>query len=591
MKDMKRKYALTDEGARNIRLGAFWTVVVNIVSAGSVVFFFLLMEQLMRTLLDSAPLPDPVPYIVGLVVFAVVLWVAHWFQYDHTYGKTYRESGKQRIGLAERLRVLPLSFFGRRDLADLTETIMTDATTMEHVYSHVLPYLYGSYISTAIIAIGLLVFNWQLAIAALWSVPVAFALLFASRKLSAPLMRKARKAGLAMTENTQEMLECVREIHATNQEASFLGRADQLIARNEKDTMRSEIGAGIPVQLTQAIMRLGIATTILFGSYMLVSGSVSFMVFFGFLLMISRIYAPFDQTCLMLAELFMATEVAAPRMRALYDEAAATGSAEFKPHGNDVAFKDVTFSYDDDSNPVLNNVTLTAKEGEVTALVGPSGSGKSTLARLAARFWDTNSGQVLVGGVDVATVDPETLLRDYAVVLQDVLLFDNTVMENIRLGRRDATDQEVLAAASAANCDEFVCKLPNGYQTMIGENGSKLSGGERQRISIARALLKGAPIVLLDEATASLDVENESQVQEALSRLLAGNTVIVIAHRMRTVMNADKIVVLDEGRVVEQGTPQELLDAGGLFSRMVQLQTESAGWALRGPQLQTAEMS
>lgn len=591
MKDMKRKYALTDEGARNIRLGAFWTVVVNIVSAGSVVFFFLLMEQLMRTLLDSAPLPDPVPYIVGLVVFAVVLWVAHWFQYDHTYGKTYRESGKQRIGLAERLRVLPLSFFGRRDLADLTETIMTDATTMEHVYSHVLPYLYGSYISTAIIAIGLLVFNWQLAIAALWSVPVAFALLFASRKLSAPLMRKARKAGLAMTENTQEMLECVREIHATNQEASFLGRADQLIARNEKDMMRSEIGAGIPVQLTQAIMRLGIATTILFGSYMLVSGSVSFMVFFGFLLMISRIYAPFDQTCLMLAELFMATEVAAPRMRALFDEAAATGSAEFKPHGNDVVFKDVTFSYDDDSNPVLNNVTLTAKEGEVTALVGPSGSGKSTLARLAARFWDTNSGQVLVGGVDVATVDPETLLRDYAVVFQDVLLFDNTVMENIRLGRRDATDQEVLAAASAANCDEFVCKLPNGYQTMIGENGSKLSGGERQRISIARALLKGAPIVLLDEATASLDVENESQVQEALSRLLAGKTVIVIAHRMRTVMNADKIVVLDEGRVVEQGTPQELLDAGGLFSRMVQLQTESAGWTLRGPQLQTAEVS
>lgn len=591
MKDMKRKYALTDEGARNIRLGAFWTVVVNIVSAGSVVFFFLLMEQLMRTLLDSAPLPDPVPYIVGLVVFAVVLWVAHWFQYDHTYGKTYRESGKQRIGLAERLRVLPLSFFGRRDLADLTETIMTDATTMEHVYSHVLPYLYGSYISTAIIAIGLLVFNWQLAIAALWSVPVAFALLFASRKLSAPLMRKARKAGLAMTENTQEMLECVREIHATNQEVSFLGRADQLIARNEKDMMRSEIGAGIPVQLTQAIMRLGIATTILFGSYMLVSGSVSFMVFFGFLLMISRIYAPFDQTCLMLAELFMATEVAAPRMRALYDEAAARGSAEFKPHGNDVVFKDVTFSYDDDSNPVLNNVTLTAKEGEVTALVGPSGSGKSTLARLAARFWDTNSGQVLVGGVDVATVDPETLLRDYAVVFQDVLLFDNTVMENIRLGRRDATDQEVLAAASAANCDEFVCKLPNGYQTMIGENGSKLSGGERQRISIARALLKGAPIVLLDEATASLDVENESQVQEALSRLLAGKTVIVIAHRMRTVMNADKIVVLDEGRVVEQGTPQELLDAGGLFSRMVQLQTESAGWTLRGPQLQTAEVS
>lgn len=589
MNGMKHKYALTDEGAHNIRLGALWTVVVNIVSAGSVVFFFLLMDQLMRTLLDGAPLPEPAPYIIGLIAFAVVLWVAHWFQYDYTYGKTYRESGKQRIGLAERLRVLPLSFFGRRDLADLTETIMTDATTMEHVYSHVLPYLYGSYISTGLIAVGLLVFNWQLAIAALWSVPVAFALLFASRKLSAPLMRKARKAGLAMTENTQEMLECAREIRATNQSSLFLGNADQLIAHNEKDMMRSEIGAGIPVQLTQAIMRLGIATTILFGSYMLIDGSVSFMIFFGFLLMISRIYAPFDQTCLMLAELFMATEVAAPRMRALYDEAAATGSAEFDPSGSDVVFENVTFSYDDDSDPVLKDVTLTAKEGEVTALVGPSGSGKSTLARLAARFWDADSGRVLVGGVDVATVDPETLLRDYAVVFQDVLLFDNTVMENIRLGRRDATDEEVLAAASAANCDEFVRKLPNGYQTMIGENGSKLSGGERQRISIARALLKNAPIVLLDEATASLDVENESQVQQALSRLLSDKTVLVIAHRMRTVMNADKIVVLDEGQVTEQGTPQELLDADGLFARMVRLQTESAGWALKESQLQAME--
>lgn len=592
MKGMRHKYALTEEGARNIRIGAFWTVVVNIVSAGSVVFFFLLVDQFMKTLLDNAPLPDAAPYIVGLIAFAVVLWVAHWFQYDHTYGKTYRESGKQRISLAERLRVLPLSFFGRRDLADLTETIMTDATTMEHVYSHVLPYLYGSYISTGLIAVGLLVFNWQLAIAALWSVPVAFTLLFASRKLSAPLMRKARKAGIAMTENTQEMLECVREIRATNQETSFLGRADQLIARSEENMMRSEIGAGIPVQLTQAIMRLGIATTILFGSYMLVNGSVSFMVFFGFLLMISRIYAPFDQTCLMLAELFMATEVAAPRMRALYEEAAATGSAEFDPCGSDVVFENVTFSYDGDgSEPVLKDVSLTAKEGEVTALVGPSGSGKSTLARLAARFWDASSGQVLVGGIDVTTVDPETLLRDYAIVFQDVLLFDNTIMENIRLGRRDASDAEVLAAAEAAMCDDFVRKLPQGYNTMIGENGSRLSGGERQRISIARALLKGSPIVLLDEATASLDVENESQVQQALSNLLAGKTVIVIAHRMRTVMNADKIVVLNEGRVVEQGTPQELLDADGLFSRMVQLQTESADWTLRGPQLQTAEVN
>lgn len=579
---MREKYALTAEGAKNIRLGAFWTVVVNLVAMFGVGFFFYLMEQLIASLTEGAPLPDMVPYAVGLVIFAVVLWVAHWFQYDYTYGKTYRESGKQRISLGERMRELPLSFFGKRDLADLTETIMTDATTMEHVYSHVLPYLYGTYISTAIIAVCLLVFDWQLAIAALWSVPVAFAILFWSRRFSAPLMRKTRACALAMTENTQEMLECVREIRATNQVASYLKQADGYIDRHEKTTFKSEVGAGIPVQLAQAIMRFGIATAILVGSLMLADGSIGFMIMFGFLLVVSRIYAPFDQSMLMLAELFMATEVAAPRMKALYDEVAATGSEDFSPQGHDVMFEDVTFSYGEGDEPVVSNVSFVAKEGDVTALVGPSGSGKSTLTKLAARFWDADGGRVLVGGVDASTIDPETLLKDYSVVFQDVLLFDDTVMGNIRLGRRDATDEEVLAAAKAAMCDDFVRKLPQGYDTMIGENGSKLSGGERQRISIARALLKDSPIVLLDEATASLDVENESQVQEALSNLLAGKTVIVIAHRMRTVMNADKIVVLDEGRVVEQGSPAELLEQNGLFSRMVKLQSESSGWSLGG---------
>ena len=579
---MREKYALTAEGAKNIRLGAFWTVIVNLVAMFGIGFFFYLTEQLIASLTEGAPLPDMVPYAVGLVIFAVVLWVAHWFQYDYTYGKTYRESGKQRISLGERMRELPLSFFGKRDLADLTETIMTDATTMEHVYSHVLPYLYGTYISTAIIAVCLLVFNWQLAIAALWSVPVAFAILFWSRRFSAPLMRKTRACALAMTENTQEMLECVREIRATNQVASYLKQADDYIDRHEKTTFKSEVGAGIPVQLAQAIMRFGIATAILVGSLMLADGSIGFMIMFGFLLVVSRIYAPFDQSMLMLAELFMATEVAAPRMKALYDEVAATGSEDFSPQGHDVTFEDVTFSYGEGDEPVVSNVSFVAKEGDVTALVGPSGSGKSTLTKLAARFWDADDGRVLVGGVDASTIDPETLLKDYSVVFQDVLLFDDTVMGNIRLGRRDATDEEVLAAAKAAMCDDFVRKLPQGYDTMIGENGSKLSGGERQRISIARALLKNSPIVLLDEATASLDVENESQVQEALSNLLAGKTVIVIAHRMRTVMNADKIVVLDEGRVVEQGSPAELLEQNGLFSRMVKLQSESSGWSLVG---------
>lgn len=577
---MKEKYALTDAGAKNIRLGAFWTVVVNLVSMVGIGFFFVLMQQLIEALVYNAPLPDMLPYAIGLIVFAVVLWVAHWFQYDYTYGKTYRESGKQRIALAERLRELPLSFFGKRDLSDLTETIMTDATTMEHVYSHVLPYLYGTYISTGIIAVVLLVFNWQLAIAALWSVPIAFALLFWSRRISAPLMRKTRTKALALAENTQETLECAREIRATNQMGSYLAQADGCIDDLERSMLRSETITGIPVQLAQAVMRFGIATTILAGSLMLASGSIGFMIMFGFLLVVSRIYAPFDQSLLMLAELFMAKEVAAPRMRALYDEPAAAGSSEFDPANHDIVFENVSFSYDADSEDVLDSVSFTAKEGEVTALVGPSGSGKSTLTKLAARFWDADGGRVLVGGIDVSTIDPETLLSDYSVVFQDVLLFDDTVAGNIRLGRRDATDDEVLAAARAANCDEFVRKMESGYDTMIGENGSRLSGGERQRISIARALLKGSPIVLLDEATASLDVENESQVQQALSNLLTDKTVLVIAHRMRTVMNADKIVVLDEGKVIEQGRPEDLLAQDGLFARMVRLQSQSSAWAL-----------
>ena len=574
---LKEIYALTDEGVKNIRWGTFWTVACNLIVMFGIGIFFTLMQQLIDVLCYGSSLPEIGPYAIGLVVFAVALWVAHWFQYDHTYGKTYRESGQQRISLAERLRVLPLSFFGKRDLADLTETIMTDATTMEHVYSHVLPYLYGSYISTGVIAVCLFTFNWQLACAALWSVVVAFALLFASRRFTAPLQRKTRQATLAMAENTQETLECIREIRATSQESAYLEQADRYIDSAERAMLRSEIATGIPVQATQAIMRLGIATTILCGAFMISQGQIGFMVMCGFLLVVSRIYAPFDQATMMLSELFMAKEVAAPRMRELFDLKAATGDKVFTPDGHDIVFENVSFSYDDDgTEAVLQDVTFTAKQGEVTALVGPSGSGKSTISKLAARFWDADEGRITHGGIDIESVDPEVLLKDYSVVFQDVLLFDDTVMGNIRLGRRDATDEEVLAAARAANCDEFVGKLPQGYDTMIGENGSKLSGGERQRISIARALLKDAPVVLLDEATASQDVENESEVQEALSRLLVGKTVIVIAHRMRTVMGADKVVVLDQGRIVESGTPTELLAEGGLFARMVALQSSAA---------------
>ena len=427
-------------------------------------------------------------------------------------------------------------------------------------------------------AVCLFSFDWRLALASLWSCPVGLAILFGARRALQPMMEATRMRGLATSEDIQEALECVREVRATNQEERYLEHIHADVDAAERQAARSEIACGIAVNGAQIVLRLGLATTVLVGAALILEGSCTFMTLFAFLVVVSRIYAPFDQCLMLIAELFSA-KTAATRMKGFYEEPLAQGGETYEPAGHDVAFEDVSFSYDR-GEKVLDGVTFTAREGEVTALVGPSGSGKSTCARLAARLWDADAGHVTVGGVDVAAVDPEVLLGDFSVVFQEVLLFDDTVMGNIRLGRRGATDEEVLAAARAANCDEFVSRLPKGYDTMIGENGTRLSGGERQRISIARALLKDAPVVLLDEATASLDVENETQVQEALSRLLTGKTVIVIAHRMRTVMSADKIVVLEDGRVAEQGSPEELLAAGGLFARMVRLQTQSADWTL-----------
>ncbi len=576
---LKEKYALTDEGVKNVRWGTFWTVVTNLVVFVGVGILYVLMDQCIAHYTDGSPLPDAVPYVVGLVVFAVVLMIVELFQYTYQYGVIYKESGRQRIALAERLRKLPLSFFGKRDLADLTETLMGDVKITEHAYSHVLPELYGAYITVAIAAVIMFVFDWRLTIASLWSAPVAFALLFASRKFLAPSMRKTRMKGLETSECVQESLECVREIRATNQEERYLSGVYATVDAAERQAIKSELATGICVNAAQIVLRLGFATTILFGALFILQGTCSFMTLFAFLLVISRIYAPFDQALMLIAELFSA-QTSAQRMQSFYEEPLAQGSEQAHFENHDIVFSDVSFAYEEGRENVLSNVSFTAREGEVTALVGPSGSGKSTCSKLAARFWDADSGKVEIGGVDIATVDPEELLKDFAVVFQDVLLFDDTVMGNIRLGRHDATDEEVLAAARAANCDEFVQKMPDGYNTMIGENGSKLSGGERQRISIARALLKDAPIVLLDEATASLDVENETKVQQALSRLLVGKTVLVIAHRMRTVENADKIVVLDGGRVAEQGSPAELLERNGLFARMVSLQKDSAQWAM-----------
>ena len=576
-KKFQRKYALTDQGVENTKKGTFWTVIVNLVVMGGVGILYLLMSGFMETLTKGAPLPGIVPAVGLVLLFVLLSFVTHLQQYKATYGLVYNEVKTTRLSLAERLRKLPLGYFGKRDLADLTETIMGDVNRMEHVWSHVLGYLYGAYISTGVIAICLLLYDWRLAIACLWGVPVAFGLLFGSRKTAARSAQRTKKAAVRVSDGIQEALENIREIRAANQEERYLEGLNQKIDEHERVMIRGELGTGLFVNAASVIMRMGVATTILVGADLILSGSIDFMLLFLFLLVITRIYAPFDQSLALIAEMFI-SQVSADRMMEIYDTPVAEGSGTFEPKGHDIVFEHVGFAYDE--KEVLHDVSFTAKEGEVTALVGPSGSGKSTCARLAARLWEIDKGVIKVGNVDISTVDPEVLLRDYSMVFQEVVLFDDTVMENIRLGRHGATDEEVQAAAKAANCEEFIQRLPEGYDTPIGENGARLSGGERQRISIARALLKDAPIILLDEATASLDVENETKVQEALSRLLAGKTVLVIAHRMRTVEAADKIVVLAEGRVAEEGSPAELMARGGLFCRMVELQQQSAGWRL-----------
>ena len=574
----RRRYALTEQGIVNVKKATFWTVVVNLVVMCGMGILYFLMMQFMNSLISGADLPNAGMYIAAVIAFIILSLVTHFQQYTNSYTLVYDEIAATRVGLAEKLRRLPLGFFGKRDLSDLTETLMSDMNRLEHVWSHVLGYLQGAYISTALIAVGLLIFDWRLAVACLWGVPVAFILLFGSRKLSKKYSYETKGKGLDVADSIQETIENVREIRATNQEERYLEELNTKVDDFEKTMIRTELVTGLFVNGASVIMRLGVATTILVGAKLIMSGQIDFMLLFMFLLVITRIYAPFDQSLALIAEVFI-SEVSAERMEQIADTPAAGGSEVFAPRGHDIEFRDVTFAYDEE--PVLSGVSFTAKEGEVTALVGPSGSGKSTCARLAARLWDVDSGSIEVGGVDIKTVDSEVLLGDYSMVFQDVVLFDDTVMENIRLGRHGASDKDVLAAARAANCDEFVNRLPAGYETPIGENGARLSGGERQRISIARSLLKDAPSVLLDEATASLDVENETKVQEALSRLLAGKTVLVIAHRMRTVEAADKIVVLDQGVVAEQGEPEELLEKeNGIFKHMTQLQAQGAAYRI-----------
>lgn len=576
---LRDSLGLTDVGAKNFRRGVFFCTLANLVLMAPIGILFLLVSDFMDHLVAGAPLPALAPYLAGCVGILALMVLTQWAEYANTYHKVYEESARKRTDLAEHLRRLPLSFFGRRDLSDLTNAIMKDCSDQERMFMHVMPQLFGTGLSTAIVIVGIFFYDWRLALAAFWVVPAALLVMALTGKHQQRKAQAMEDARLEVADGVQEFLECAQEIRATNRSAAHLDALAAKLDAFERRQVASELNTGVFVTSAQAFLKLGIGTTVFVGATLLVSGQTDFMTYFAFLLVVTRVYDPVNLILQSIGEL-LSMRLSIRRTQELAAEKPMEGSTDFAPRGHDVVFEDVSFSYGD-GEQVLRDVSFTAREGEVTALVGPSGSGKSTVAKLAARFWDADAGSVRVGGVNVADVDPETLLADYAEVFQDVVLFDDTVMGNIRLGRVGATDEEVLAAARAAMCDEFVSRMPQGYDMMIGENGGRLSGGERQRISIARAILKDAPVVLLDEATASLDVENETQVQQALSRLLAGKTVLVIAHRMRTVANADKIVVLKEGRVAEQGAPAELMAReGGLYRRMVELQTEASGWSL-----------
>ena len=569
---IKRRFALSTKGAKDFCKGVFFTTLLDIVLMLPAVFVFLFLEEYLRPVFQpSASVTHGILYysILG-IVFMIVMYIFAVLQYRSTYTTVYDESANRRISLAEKLRKLPLAFFGEKNLSDLTATIMDDCTDLEHTFSHAVPQLFASIISILLITVGMAFYNWQLTIALFWVVPLAAAILLFSKKE----IQKSNESNYLnkrmVTEHIQEGLDTIQEIKSYNQERDYLEKLDASIDTYEKVLTRNELVLGMLVNGSQSVLKLGLASVIIVGANLLASGTIDLFTYLIFMVIGSRVYAPISEVMNNIAALFY-LDVRISRMNEMEALPVQHGTTDFTPKGYDIEFQQVDFAYEQ-GKQILKNLSFTARQGEKTALVGPSGSGKSTAARLAARFWDIQSGKITLGGQDISRIDPETLLTNYSVVFQEVVLFNASIMDNIRIGKRDATDEEVRRVARLAQCDEFVTKMPQGYQTIIGENGETLSGGERQRISIARALLKDAPIVLLDEATASLDVENETKIQAGISELVRNKTVLIIAHRMRTVANADKIVVLENGSVAEMGTPEELKKKNGIFARMVNRQ-------------------
>lgn len=578
-KYLQKKFALTEQGAKDLTKAIFSCALTNIGLMLPMSILFLFLQRMLGPLVGIAALDMGLGGYMGisLVLLAVIFLLEYW-QYNATYLASYRESANMRIGLAERLRRLPLSFFGQRDLADLTTTIMADSAFVEKAFSHYISALMGAFVSTILIAAGLLAVDWRMGLAVIWVAPVSLLLAAGTRPLVDKIERRQKGRKIAASDGIQECIENIQDIKANNQRETYLEGLDQKLLDVEAITICVELINGTFVTFSQMILKVGMATTVLAGAAFLADHTLDFMTFLMYMLAATRLYEPLTN-CLQNLSAVYSTLLVVERMKNIEEQPVQQGSETAVYNGYDIVFDHVGFSYKD-GEQVLKDVSFTARQGQVTALVGPSGGGKSTSARLAARFWDIDRGTITLGGTDVSSVDPETLLQSFSIVFQDVVLFNNTVMENIRLGRKGASDEEVIAAAKAARCEEFIRKLPDGYQTMIGENGSSLSGGERQRLSIARALLKDAPVILMDEATASLDVENETLVQEAISNLVKDKTVLIIAHRMRTVAGADKIVVLKDGIVAEEGTPKELMQKEGIYHHMAMLQKQSLSWSL-----------
>lgn len=574
LKTIQKRFALSKKGAKDFCKGVCWTTLLNIALMLPAVFVFLFLEDYLRPVLNPAAsvAHGIVYYLILAVVFMVVMYVIALFQYESTFNTVYDESANRRISLAEKLRKLPLSFFGEKNLSDLTSTIMDDCTDLEHTFSHAVPHLFASLFSISLIAVGMFFYNWQLALALFWVVPFALAIILLSKRKISIENKINYLNKRAVTEHIQEGLDAIQEIKSYNQEEDYLQKLDDKIDHYEKVLTKSELMTGVLVNGAQSFLKLGLASVIIVGANLLATGIIDLFTYLMFLVIGSRIYAPVEEVMNNLAALFY-LDVRIDRMNEMEALPIQQGTTDFSPNEYDVEFNHVDFSYES-GKQVLKNASFTAKQGEITALVGPSGSGKSTAAKLAARFWDIQSGVIKLGGRDISQIEPETLLKNYSVVFQDVILFNASIKDNIRIGRRDASDEDVMRVARLAQCDEFIGNMPQGYDTIIGENGETLSGGERQRISIARALLKDAPIVLLDEATASLDVENETKIQAGISELVRNKTVLIIAHRMRTVANADKIVVLKNGSVAETGTSEELKKQNGIFARMVDRQTD-----------------